>query len=447
MAALTLASAPVVAGADVVISSDPTQNMTCASGVCTPTAKRAFLNFTDLATLLGAGDTTVQSQYIKNGHVRNAGPIEINAALSWASTSKLTLSSDVYVSAPMTVMGTGSLTIGKTLTLQNASSISFWDLSSGFSVANTPFMLVGDVSTLAADIASAQGKGAYALANDYDAVGDNFPKAPISKFAGQLIGLGHSIANLKIIAGSKGCEGLIAENHGTLRDIGLKAVTVTATVQTNVGALVGCNYGTIYNSSVDGSISGSNTANVGGIAGASLEGSLNLVRANVSVSGGQVGGIVGENDANISEAYASGSVTGQSNVGGLVGATRFGVVESYSTAAVNGNGGTVGGLAGFNNAQIQDSYSIGAVTGTGVVGGMVGYDPNESVFNGYWDLDTSAVSDPNQGAGFPKDDTSIKGLTTAQLQSRLPLGFSKRLWHIDPGINGGFPYLRPIPPQ
>jgi hypothetical protein len=87
------------------------------------------------------------------------------------------------------------------------------------------------------------------------------------------------------------------------------------------------------------------------------------------------------------------------------------------------------------------------VTGTGYVGGFVGYDPNESVSNGYWDLDTSGVSDPDQGAGFPKGDPSPVGLTTSQLQSRLPFGFSKTTWGLDTNINNGFPYLRALPPQ
>jgi hypothetical protein len=443
-----IAFAPVIANADVVISNDPTQNINCANGICTPTAKRVVLNAADLSAMLEAGDTTILSQYLNSkGHVRHAGPIDINAALSWTNSSKLTLSAYVYVNAPIVIMGTGALTVSNTLTLQSSSHIDFWDPHSGLSIGGTSFTLVGDISTLAADIASAQGKGTYALANDYDAAGDGFRKAPIPQFSGQFTGLGHSIANLKISAGSKDCEGLVAENYGTLRDIGLKAATVTSTTQKYVGGLAGCNFGLISNASVDGTINASSSATAGGIAGANLGDSMQLVHVTASVSGGQAGGVVGENDGNVVEAYASGSVIGQSNVGGLVGANKGGVVESYSTAAVNGNGGTVGGLAGFNNAQIQDSYSTGAVTGTGVAGGMVGYDPNESVVNGYWDLDTSGIGDPNQGAGFPKDDTSITGLTSVQLQARLPSGFDRKIWHLDPSINNGFPYLLAIPPQ
>jgi hypothetical protein len=41
-----------VARADVVISNDPTQNMTCSGGVCSPTAASAVLSVTDLANML-----------------------------------------------------------------------------------------------------------------------------------------------------------------------------------------------------------------------------------------------------------------------------------------------------------------------------------------------------------------------------------------------------------
>lgn len=92
--------------AAVEISSKPTQNMSCSAGVCTPTAKQAVLNVTDLANLLAGADTTVQSASV-------AQDIEIDAALSWTSTHRLTL--DAYHSLafnkPVTIAGTGALTI------------------------------------------------------------------------------------------------------------------------------------------------------------------------------------------------------------------------------------------------------------------------------------------------------------------------------------------------
>jgi hypothetical protein len=38
-------------------------------------------------------------------------------------------------------------------------------------------------------------------------------------------------------------------------------------------------------------------------------------------------------------------------------------------------------------------------------------------------------------------------ISTAKLQSRVPLGFSKKDWAEDPNINNGYPYLRANPPQ
>ena len=54
-----LALAVEGAYADVVISTQATQNMTCSGGVCAPTAAGAVLNRSDLATPLAAGHVTV----------------------------------------------------------------------------------------------------------------------------------------------------------------------------------------------------------------------------------------------------------------------------------------------------------------------------------------------------------------------------------------------------
>jgi hypothetical protein len=447
-AALTAALLPASVLADVVVSNDPTQNMNCVNGSCAPTHSNAVLNVADLTNMLAAGDVTLGTRFGKRKHQKDAHYIDIEVPVSWTSSGKLTLaaSDGGRIDAPMTVMGTGSLAMGYYYYLASGASVTFWDLSSSLTIDGASYTLVGDVSTLASDIVAAQGKGNYALANDYDAAGDNFQKAPIPNFSGTLIGLRHSISNLKIRKGSGGCQGLISNNQGFIEYLQLHAVSITSTTQKSVGSLAGCNGGNIYYVSVDGTVKGNNTANVGGIAGAN-DGSIAIARVAVSVSGGQTGGIVGENDSGVSQAYASGSVTGQSNVGGLVGANKSYLQNSYSTAAVNGNGGTVGSLAGFNGADITDCYAIGTVSGTGIVGGLVGYDPNESVSNGYWDLDTSGINDPNQGAGLPKDDTSITGLTTAQLQARLPNSFLKTIWGRDPNINNGFPYLLAVPPQ
>ena len=124
--------------------------------------------------------------------------------------------------------------------------------------------------------------------------------------------------------------------------------------------------------------------------------------------------------------YATGSVSGTNNVGGLVGSNHGSVNLSYSTGAVSGGTATAGGLVGFNVGSISKSYSIGAVSGSqGYIGGFVGNDPNETISFGYWDTDTSGISNPAQGAGSPANDPGIEGLTSAQLQAKLAYGFEK----------------------
>src|SRR5436853_2687270 len=78
--------------ADVVISSDPTSNMSCSGGVCAPTATDAVLNVTDLENLLGSGNATVTT----TGAGVQANNIHIAAAFSWSAANSLTL--DAYQS-------------------------------------------------------------------------------------------------------------------------------------------------------------------------------------------------------------------------------------------------------------------------------------------------------------------------------------------------------------
>jgi hypothetical protein len=460
---------PALARADVVISSDPTQSITCANGTCTPTSRNSVLNINDLVNLLGAGNVTIYN-YFYTKHPHSGGQIQVNVPLSWATANTLTLEGDPAINAPLTIMGTGTLNVTNTYNGLNVNaavtiegtgalalryfvmtpngSVTFWDLGATFTIDGTPVTLVGDLPTLAADIATANGAGLYALANDYDAKADVFQKAPIPIFSGNIYGLGHTIANLTIKKGYGSCQGLVSENYGQIGYLRLHVARIVSAKSRYIGAIAGCNnYGSIYNVSVDGTISGSTTTTVGAIAGVNF-GNISNASATVSITSGVAGGIAGENDGDVYYAYATGSVTGTANTGGVVGANKGRLGQCYSTVPVNGSDGTVGGLAGFNGGTITDCYSIGAVSGTGTVGGFVGYDPLEGVSNGYWDLETSGISDPNQGAGLPKDDTGMTGLTTAQLQAhRLPFGFSKAVWGHDANINNGFPFLRAMPPQ
>lgn len=109
----------------------------------------------------------------------------------------------------------------------------------------------------------------------------------------------------------------------------------------------------------------------------------------------------------------------------------------------------VGGLIGGNGQSVSDSSSTGTVTGAAGsdIGGFVGDAFSGTVANSYWDTTTSGVTNLSQGAGNHSNDPGISGLTTTQLQSGLPAGFSNSIWGESPTINGGLPYLLANPPQ
>src|SRR5262245_20308673 len=89
--AAMLAAAATSAQASVQISSKPTHNMNCAGGICTPTAKNADLNATDLANMLASGDVKI---------VTGAGAVTITVSqsFSWTSSHRLTLDAHDTVS-------------------------------------------------------------------------------------------------------------------------------------------------------------------------------------------------------------------------------------------------------------------------------------------------------------------------------------------------------------
>src|SRR5262249_35592988 len=137
-------------------------------------------------------------------------------------------------------------------------------------------------------------------------------------------------------------------------------------------------------------------------------------------------------------------------VGGSWGTLRW----CYATGPVSvGDRGYVGGLSGsFDVSRINSCYATSHVSVTGgssVVGGFTGADngPPSPYATNYWDLDTSGVSDPSQGAGNIANDTGIAGLTTSQFQLGLPFGFGAGEWGENAAINNGLPYLLALPPS
>jgi len=222
-------------------------------------------------------------------------------------------------------------------------------------------------------------------------------------FNGVFDGNGHRISNFTYDSNDKDYIGLFGYIRGEIKDLGLIDPNVDGGTGGNVGSLVGTNYGTTTNCYVEGG----------------------------SVSGNDyVGGLVGYNDGTITNSYSTGSVTGTRDVGGLVGALSWWgtITNCYSASEVSGND-YVGGLVGDNGGYVIHCYSTGEVSGEGSVGGLVGDNGfYSSVFNSFWDIETSGQTTSDGGTGK----------TTAEMQMASTFIYwsvrsDELIWTIDEG--------------
>jgi hypothetical protein len=459
-----------VARADVEISNKPTSNMSCVSGVCTATAAKAVLNIGDLQTMLASGDVAV-----KTGSV--AKDIDVDQPLQWTSTARLTLDAQqaVQIEKQVTVAGQGALTVttndsgtkaknktGAFVIVPEHGSVQFWDLNSSLIIDGATYTLIGDIKTLASDIA-ANPSGFYALAKPYDASQDGvYSNSPVTTpFQGAFEGLGNQIASLTISSTVQsavvGFFGGI-DFPGVVRNFRIAKAHVYASGANGVGLLVGAgNFGQIVRCHVTGQIAFTGTVSVGGLVNEN-EGSIADSSADVRILGSaarSVGGLAAFNDATVTSSYTWGSLALRNSnlayAGGLVGENHGIVENSFARNRVNNgrknNNSYFGGVTGENDSDGQIRYSYAAGEISPYSGGLVGFDAAAAgnISKSYWDLDMG-VSDPSRGAGNIKNDPGITGLTTRQLQSGLPKGFNSKIWGSNPKINNGYPYLLANPP-
>jgi len=257
--------------------------------------------------------------------------------------------------------------------------------------------------------------------------------------------------------------GLVGDNaHGVI-DGSHASTKVTVSGSGYPGGLVSLTSGIISNSYATGNVGGSANGTIiaGGLAASDLEGGTitNSFATGAVTTGesGTAGGLVAGNDGAIIGCYATGAVSdgveggGAFFIGGLVAVNSVvgSIANSYARGAATGYSDDVGGLAGENDGTIAASYSTGQVTSlsTFKVGGLVGYDKNAGIADGYWDTDTSGIADLSRGAGSPLNDQGIAGLTTKQLRSGLPPGFAASVWRQNKHLNDGLPYLVALPPR
>jgi filamentous hemagglutinin family protein len=373
-----------------------------------------------LGTSLGLGNVNIATSSTDNGD--DLGDINVNAPVTWSAHQlTLTAHNNININANLNGSGTASLALqygqgavaagnNSTYNLNNGAQVNLpagpnFSTKLGSDGAITNYTVITSLgaagSTTTTDLQGLNGglSGNYALGGNIDAsstsawnTGAGF--TPIgndaTSFAGKFDGLGHTISGLTINLPTQEKVGLFGQTSASavLQNIGLVSGSVTGSRY--VGGLVGFNEAKISNSYATGSVNGSRY--VGGLVGSNYgKISNSYVTGSVTGSGpgNYVGGLVGYNDANISNSYATGSVTGSgNNVGGLLGYNSSGTISnSYATGSVTGSGSGsdyVGGLVGYNYGTISNSYATGSVNGSGSdVGGLVGYNGNGSITNSY----------------------------------------------------------------
>jgi hypothetical protein len=241
--------------------------------------------------------------------------------------------------------------------------------------------------------------------------------------------------------------GLVGANDG-LVELSYATGTVMGGAGNAIGGLAGTNENEIDESYATGAVTGGPESAVGGLVGVNeFEIDESYATGAVQVDGtfATAGGLVGYNPGDISQSFATGAVSGShaDDLGGLVGANDGDIDQTYAMGAVKGGGGEMaaGGLVGYNGSSIEESYSTGTVkAGTGAeVGGFVGVDDG-GITTSYWDMQTSGITNPEQGAGNVSGDAGITAATTADLQDGLDPSWDSSVWGLIPGVS--YPYLQ-----
>jgi len=216
----------------------------------------------------------------------------------------------------------------------------------------------------------------FGLKNDLDLASE--PGFYIPYLAGDFDGNNQKIFSLSIgfdFLSNVGLFGYLTDVASVTR---LDVESVTINGAANVGGVIGgLIKGTVSNCHASGSVTG--RLSVGGLVGYNYYGTVsnsssaaNVISAGPYGDGFGVGSLMGENnEGTVTDCYSTGSATGEDGVGGLAGLNTGIVTNSYSTGWVNGDS-SVGGLIGSSNGIVSNSYSAGSVTGEANVGGLVG---------------------------------------------------------------------------
>lgn len=242
---------------------------------------------------------------------------------------------------------------------------------------------------------------------------------PNNAFTGQYNGQYFTIDGLHINSPSTAYAGLFgATNSAQIRNLGLTNVFISGLYY--VGALVGsCNYSTIENCYSTGRVIASDDS-AGGLCGelfyATLRRcfSLCLVEGSYDYAGGLAGEAI---NSVITDCYARGNVSSEGFAGGLIG---------YA-----------------DEIEMSNCYSTGRVGANYDYGGLIGYSESSSIYNSFWDTESSYL-EISEG-GTPKTSDQMKTISTFTLAGWDFKGETQNgtnnIWDIDSEINNGYPFL------
>ena len=476
-------------------------------------------NAADTLTALGLSEAelkTISAANINIGSTAFMGTLRVTGALNLSNlptdgTLQLRSGADMRIGAALTLPGnlrvgaasgiaaTAAVQVGETFTLdggawsQSAASLPIF-AAKNFTIANGSFLRVygGDGTGLTpyriADIFGLQGIGSLGMGNHYVLAGDIDASGTVSwnqntgfaaiaggdgaGYAGTFDGAGHVIGGLQInvatssetagvglfgkveggivrnvvlqggsVAGRQNVGALVGMNLGGTLDNVSSSATVTG--GRAVGGLAGLNAGIVSNASASGYVTGFNVdngGNIGGLVGENQAGAIiDASYATGTVKGARemIGGLVGNNQGRVRRSYATGSASGGRNIGGLVGTNGGSIDDAYASGAVGraDNADSIltqenmGGLVGESTGSVSHVFSSGAVHGDGYagVGAVAGRVATGSTFaHGFYNADTSLV----QG-----DAGSSSGLSSAAMKQQgsfIDFNFSD-VWRIYDG--------------
>ena len=331
------------------------------------------------------------------------------------------------------------------------------------------YYLINDVSDFKQLLAFGQNANLkFRLTNDLDLATE--PDFYIPYLAGEFDGNGHKISNLSLnfsFVSHVGLFGYLASG-GEVRGLGIENVNINTPVADYAGGLVGLNdASTVSNCYATGAVTHNQAIHETGrgMGAGGLVGLNNGIVSDSYFSGsvigkGNVGGLVGENDAfgTVINSYSKGTITGTWGTGGLVGHNWRGTVinscsignvagtswtgglvgrndafedgegtvsNSYSTGSVTGNSHAGGLIGGSAHGTVSNCYSTGSVSGDNSAGGLMAFNYMGTVSDSFWDIETSGQSTSDGGMG--KTTTEMKDMAT----------FSGAAWEITAIVNVG----------